>query len=249
MSVNTPSRVHGEQRLTRRDLLTRRPFGQLPADHGPDQVARDQALELPAEHLPAVAHHGDPLAQREDLFQPVRDEQHGGARGAQRPHHVEEPVHLGGRERGGRLVHHDDPRLQRDGLADLDDLLVRDGQPAGDPRRIERDPEPGEYRRRLRPHGPPVDTPGGTQGLAADEHVLRHGQVGEQRRLLVDDRDPGRERRCRPVQRDLLAVGQQRPRVRLVHAREDLDQRGLARAVLADQGVRLPGVQLDRPID
>jgi hypothetical protein len=121
--------VHGEQRLARCDLLARRPFGQLPADHGPDQVARDQALELPAEHLPAVAHHGDPLAQREDLFQPVRDEQDGGARGAQRPHHVEEPVHLGRRERGRRLVHHDDPRLQRDGLADLDDLLVRDGQP------------------------------------------------------------------------------------------------------------------------
>src|SRR5947207_8768570 len=34
---------------------------------------------FPAEHLPAVAHHGDPLAQREDLLQPVRDEQDGGA--------------------------------------------------------------------------------------------------------------------------------------------------------------------------
>src|ERR1700754_472832 len=41
--------VHGQQRLARCDLLARRPFGQLPADHGPDQVARDQARELPAE--------------------------------------------------------------------------------------------------------------------------------------------------------------------------------------------------------
>jgi hypothetical protein len=179
----------------------------------------------------------------------VRDEQDGGARGAQRPHHVEEPVHFGGRERGGRLVHHDDPRLQRDRLADLDDLLIRDGQAAGDPRRVELDPEPGEYRRRLRPHGPPVDAPGGPQGLAADEHVLRHGQVGKQGRLLVDDRDPGRERRRRAVQRDLDAIRQQRPRVRLVHPREDLHQRGLARTVLADQGVRLARVQLDRPVD
>ena len=39
--------VHGEQRLARRDLLARRPFGQFPADHRPDQVARDQARRAP----------------------------------------------------------------------------------------------------------------------------------------------------------------------------------------------------------
>jgi hypothetical protein len=44
-------------------------------------------------------------------------------------------------------------------------------------------------------------------------------------------------------------VGQQCPGVRLIHPREDLHQRGLARAVLADQGVHLPGMQLDRPVD
>jgi len=99
-------------------------------------------------------------------------------------------------------------------------------------------PEPGEYRRRLRPHRPPVDAAAGSPGLAADEHVLRHGQVREQGRLLVDDRDPGRARRRRAVQRDLPAVHQQRPGVRLIHPGEDLHQRRLARAVLADQGVR-----------
>ena len=54
-------------------------------------------------------------------------------------------------------------------------------------------------------HGPPVDPPPGPERLAPDEHVLRHGQVREQRRLLVDDRDAGRPRRRRAVQRDLLA--------------------------------------------
>ena len=34
-----------------------------------------------------------------------------------------------------------------------------------------------------------------TERLAADEHVLRDGQVGEQRRLLVDDGDAGRPAR------------------------------------------------------
>ena len=51
------------------------------------------------------------------------------------------------------------------------------------------------------------------------------------------------------MQRDLEAIRQQRPRVRLIHPRQDLHQRGLARAVLADQGMNLPGMQLDRPVD
>jgi hypothetical protein len=45
-----------------------------------------------------------------------------------------------------------------------------------------------------------------------------------------------------------MPVHLQRPGIRLVHAGQDLHQRRLARAVLADQGVRLPGVQLDRPV-
>ena len=36
----------------------------------------------------AVAQCRDPLAEREDLLEPVRDEQHGGALLAQRPHHA-----------------------------------------------------------------------------------------------------------------------------------------------------------------
>ena len=50
-------------------------------------------------------------------------------------------------------------------------------------------------------HRPPVDPAPGPQRLAPDEHVLRHGQVGEQRRLLVDDGDAGRPGRRRAVQR------------------------------------------------
>ena len=87
------------------------------------------------------------------------------------------------------------------------------------------------------------------QGLAADEHVLRHGQVGEQRRLLVDHRDAGRLRGGRAVQRDLLAVDLERPAVRLVHPGEDLHQGGLARPVLAEQRVHLAAAQVHRAVD
>ena len=116
--------------------------------------------------------------------------------GPQRAHHVEQPGHLGGGQRGGRLVHHDDPGLQRQRLGDLDDLLVGDGQPAADPARVERARRAGSNRAAaVGPHPAPVDAPAGQQRLAAHEDVLGHGQVGEQGRFLVDDRDarrPGR---------------------------------------------------------
>ncbi len=80
-------------------------------------------------------------------------------------------------------------------LRDLDELLVGDRQAAGRPARVDRHAEPGEEL--ARPGctiAAPVDGFETTQWLAAHRDVLRDGQVGEQRRLLVDDRDPGRLR-------------------------------------------------------
>ena len=51
-----------------------------PADHRADQVIGRQPGQLAGQHVPAVAHHGHPLADLEDLLQPVRDEQHRRAR-------------------------------------------------------------------------------------------------------------------------------------------------------------------------
>ena len=61
--------------------------------------------------------------------------------------HVEQPGDLGGGQGRGGLVHHDDPGVQGQGLGDLDDLLVGDGQPAADAARVELDPQPGEQGR------------------------------------------------------------------------------------------------------
>jgi hypothetical protein len=46
-----------------------------------------------------------------------------------------------------------------------------------------------------------------------------------------------------------VAVEEDLARVGLVHAGQDLHHRGLAGAVLAEQRVRLAGVQVDRPVD
>ena len=74
----------------------------------------------------AVAHYGDPLANGEHLLEPVTDEKDGLALAAQGIDHPEKPLDLVCGERRGGLVHHDDPRLERQRLGDLNDLLVSD---------------------------------------------------------------------------------------------------------------------------
>ena len=74
----------------------------------------------------------------------------------------------------------------------------------------------------------------------AQEHVLGDGQIGEEARLLVHDCDPELAGLRGTVERDRLPVQQDLAGVRLVHTREDLDQRALAGAVLADERVDLP---------
>ena len=83
------------------------------------------------------------------------------------------------------------------------------------------------------------------QRLPADEDVLGDREVGEERRLLVDDRDPRVPRRGGPGEGRRRPVDRQRAAVRPVHAGQDLHQRRLAGAVLAEQRVRLARVQRD----
>ena len=82
----------------------------------------------------------------------------------------------------------------------------------------------------------------------AEEHVLGDGQVREQARLLVDDRDPDRPCLRRATDLDRLAVEEDRPAVGLVDPGQDLDQGALAGAVLADEGVDLAGHQVERHV-
>src|SRR5207248_1116527 len=79
----------------------------------------------------------------------------------------------------------------------------------------------------------------------ADEDVLRDAQVGEERRLLEDDRDPGGLRLLRIVEDRLLAVEDHPAGLGAVDAGEDLDERRLAGPVLTDEAVYLAGEERD----
>ena len=75
----------------------------------------------------------------------------------------------------------------------------------------------------------------------AHEDVLGHGQLGVEAQLLVHRGDASGLCLVRAVEGDLLAVHADGARVRPVDAGDDLDERGLAGAVLAHQGVDLAG--------
>ena len=176
------------------------------ADHRADDGLRRQLLDRLRQDVASVAHHGDALTDREDLLEPMRDEEHRVAARAQRLDDAEQPLDLGRRQRGGRLVHHDHARVRRQRLRDLDELLVGDREAAREPVGIEPDAELLEHGGRLATHPPAVDAAEALERLHADEDVLGDAQVGKERRLLEDDRDPGGLRLLRVVEDRLLAV-------------------------------------------
>ncbi len=84
--------------------------------------------------------------------------------------------------------------------------------------------------------------------LAAEKDVLGDRPLGEEVELLVDDAHPPLLRLAGVAEADLFAVEEDRPRVGLIGADEDLHQGALAGAVLADDGMDLTGhdVEIDR---
>jgi hypothetical protein len=219
----------------------------LATDHGVDQGVLGVVAHRAALRELAVPQHGDPVADREHLLEPVRHIEDRDALPLELPDLVEQTVRLGLGQRGRRLVEDDHlDRVGRDDLRHLDQLLRRRGQPLDDhvgvdvvePEGVEH--EPAAVVQVARPDDPRA------RGQSTHEHVLADRQVRQQAELLVD----GLHARGAEGRR---GGGGHRGPVDLVVARvaghgpgEDLDQGRLAGAVLARQAVHLPGDELER---
>jgi hypothetical protein len=142
-----------------------------------------------------------------------------------------------GREHCGRLVHDQDPGAAIEQLQDLDALLLADRQLPDPGVGIDLQPEarrqPGDLRVR---GGRPQPESGFRE---AEQDVLGHRLRGDQREVLVDHPEAGRDRLARRSERDLPAVHQDLAGVRLVQPGEDVHERALARAVLTEQRMDL----------
>ena len=219
-----------------------------PADHVPDEVGRGEVRGRRRDDVPAVAEDRRAVAQLEDLVEPVADEQDRDATRPQVADDREQALDLVRRERRRRLVEDQDARLDRQRLGDLDELLVGHRQAADRRADVELDVELLEQGLRGPPRRAPVEDPEPAGRGVADEHVLGDGQVREEARLLVDDGDAEGAGVGGAVDLGRLAVERDRAAVGLVDAGQDLDQRALAGAVLADQGVDLARDEVERDV-
>ena len=180
-----------------------------------------------------AAQHGRHITEPRDFVQLVADEDHGTAVVGHVSEHPTELVGLFGREYGGRLVEDEDPGIAPQGLEDLDALPLPHRQLPDRAVRLGGEAEAaGQF----------VDT--GLHFLATqdalggtEDHVLSDGERRDQAELLVDHPDTRRQCIGRGVEAVQDPVEAHLPLVGPVHAGQHVHQRGLARPVLAEDGV------------
>jgi hypothetical protein len=231
-----------------RGVLLREQLVKIPPDHPADQQVIVERGHRLRRDPTAVAQRGDHVGDREDLLEAMRDEQHCRALVTQGAHHAEQSLDLRAGECRGRLVHDQDPGVERQRLRNLDHLLVGDREPPCDIAGRQPDAEPVEQHGGRGVDGAMIDRSGVTARLPAHEDVLRHREIGEQGRFLVDHCDARVTSIGWAVEHHRLAVDEYRSRVGTVDTGQCLDQRRLARAVLAGDRMHLPREQGDRHV-
>ncbi len=208
--------------------------GELAADHQLGHAARGLPLRVAFGDHPPLAQDGRALAQRLDLLELVADVQDRAAFGGELAQGREQPLHLLRGQHRGRLVHDQELRVLQQAAHDFDALALADGERVHVTARVERQAvglghfdDPRSERAQI------------ARIIHAERDVLEHGHRLEQREMLEHHADAEAARLLRAGDRDLAAVPSDRARIGLEHAVDDLDQRALAGAVLAEQGMDL----------
>ena len=193
----------------------------------------------------AAAQDRDPVGDGEDVLEEVGDVDDADAAVAEVADDLQQALGLGFLQGRGRLVEDQDVGLVEQRAGDLDQLLLAEAQRGERAVEVDVEADRLEHRLGLAAHRPAVERDPGGERLAAEEEVLEDVEVGEERQLLGDDRDPLIGRLAGVAEGDPLAVELERPLIRGGAADDDLDQRRLAGAVGAEQGVHLTRVDLE----
>jgi hypothetical protein len=98
---------------------------ELPADHQLDEVVLAEFGRGFRGDVAAVLEHCDPIRQAENLVEAVGDVDDAATLVSQVSDGPVQDLELVLGEDGGRLIHHDDARVHRDSLRDLNQLLLR----------------------------------------------------------------------------------------------------------------------------
>ena len=204
--------------------------------HLDDFVVGLRAREI-ARDIGAVAKDGAVVGKLGDLVHAVRDIDERETLVAQSLQDHEDPGHVRRGQRRRRLVQNEDTRVARQRLGDLDHLSARQRQIPDERHRVDVR-RAGALQRFLgdAPLRPPVDQ-SEPAGRVADGNIVGDREVGNERKLLEDADDAGAIGGGRQVEGNLVAIKHNASRVRLHDARKNLDQRRLAGAVFAENGV------------
>ena len=221
---------------------------QRPAHHGVDQGVLRHVTDVLGDDMFAVPHDGDPVAELEQLFQFMRDEQDGHALGLQAPDRLHQLVDLLLAQGGSRLVHDNQLGVQRHSLGDLHHLLLAGTQLAAFHFNINFGmAQRGQGLLGFLVHSGVVQKAVFLDG-ASHENVIRDRQLLDDVQLLVHAGNARLAGLDGVVEDDLLAVHVDLPLLRSVNAGEHLNQGGLAGAIFADQAVDLSRPDANRHI-
>ena len=241
----TPSMLECD--LSRRVLRDGSPRGvHFATDHHRRERPRRRVPNIHRRHRAAAAQHRHAVGDCHHLVELVRDEDHRLPLGRHRAQRLEQRIGLLWREHRGRLVHDQHPGFPVERLQDLDPLLLADRELPDARTRVDREAvrlaqlgdAPLDRRR--------VDEEAAALAPVVAEHdVLGHRERRDEPEVLVHHADARVERVPRRVEVHLLAVQLDLALVGTVEPRQDVRERRLARAVLAEQGVHLADPRLE----
>ena len=224
----------------------------LAADHHAHDIVVRRLGDRPGGDHRAVTQHRDAIAEPHHFVQPVRHIEDGAPGFPDFPQDSKQALAFLAGQRGGRLVHHIDARLGPGGFqkggGDADQHPIADAEACHLAARIDVvDAEAGERGSRSRRQALPVDQAARSLRVcAAEKDVFGDRQRRHDVQFLMDEAQAVGEGGARAVDDDAPSVdGDLRP-VRAGDARQDVDQRRLARAVLADKSMDFAGRKLER---
>ena len=215
--------------------------GQVAADHHPCERGRGLLSRVTFAGDATGAQHGRAVAQRADLVELVADVEDRHALVRERLQRCEQALDRLRRQHRCRFVHDQEARALQQAAYDLDALTLADGHRVHVPVGLERQ----AVARRHFPDAPGEIVPD-PRGLERERDVLGDRQRLEQGEVLEHhaDAEPAGARRVADL--DPGAFPFDRSGIRLDHAVDDLHQRRLAGAVLAQHRVDLAGQHVER---
>ena len=197
----------------------------------------------------AATEHDDVVGDLQDLVELVGDEDDRRARRRERANDPEQLLGLVWRQNRARLVQDEDVAVPVEGLQDLHPLAYTDGEILD--LRVRIDVQLvllGELDDPLSRRTPIERAEGPAHGLCAECHGLDHVEDRHEHEVLVDHADAGLDGAHGIVEDAFLAIDEDLAGIGLVQARQDVHERRLAGAVLAEQAEHLATVCLDRDL-